>query len=212
MVSASFRPILTKSILHSLCRSSQPHVKHLSHSRSFPLRWILRIFPSLCFAVASPFFGRLPESESKTEDEWANRPSKIETLPLTLTNSCCALAGQAGWRCTRLSIAVLWRQWRSTWSEEYTRGHGSAASRTSGSKRSWSCCVLVVQQTSREVIHFPFRAKVCSRLLSSRWWGWGWFSLNRGSGYHRRWSALLFGVFPFDRLLLLLDHMKNNIF
>lgn len=66
MVSVSFRPILTKTILHSSCKSSQPHVKHLSHSRSLPLRWILRIFPSLCFAVASPFFGRLPESESKT--------------------------------------------------------------------------------------------------------------------------------------------------
>lgn len=59
---------LTKKILHSSCKSSQPAVLHCSHSRSLPLRWILRIFPSLCFAVASPFFGRLPESESKNRE------------------------------------------------------------------------------------------------------------------------------------------------
>lgn len=68
MVSASFRPVLTKSILHSSCKSSRPRVKHLSHSRSLPLRWILRIFPSLCFAVASPFFGRLPEIRIKNRE------------------------------------------------------------------------------------------------------------------------------------------------
>lgn len=31
-----------------------------SYKSSLPFRWIFKIFPSLCFAVASPFFGRLP--------------------------------------------------------------------------------------------------------------------------------------------------------
>lgn len=207
---------LTKQILHSSCKSSQPAVLHRSHSRSLPLRWILRIFPSLCFAVASPFFGRLPESESKKqrvcEKTGRHRRAALRRLSaLTLTDACRSLAGQAGWWCTRLSIAVLWRQWGSPWSEEYTWGHGSAASGTAGPKRTRSCCVLMVQQTSREVIHFPFWAEVCSRLCSSRWWRWGCFRLNRGGGDHRRRGTLLFSVFPFDGLLLLLDQMKTSI-
>lgn len=68
---------LTKKILHSSCKSSQPAALHRSHSRSLPLRWILRIFPSLCFAVASPFFGRLPGSESKKR-VWENGPSEVQ--------------------------------------------------------------------------------------------------------------------------------------
>lgn len=38
------------------------------YRRSFPFRWIFKIFPSLCFAVAMPFFSRFAGREQDETD------------------------------------------------------------------------------------------------------------------------------------------------
>lgn len=39
------------------------------YRRSFPFRWIFKIFPSLCLAVAMPFFSRLAVKRTRKKQE-----------------------------------------------------------------------------------------------------------------------------------------------
>lgn len=45
-----------------------------TQSNSLPLRWIFRMRPSRCLAVANPFLGRFPEKEKKVVNEEQGQP------------------------------------------------------------------------------------------------------------------------------------------
>lgn len=53
---------LCSALIDGTLRNSQSD----SYRRSFPFRWIFKIFPSLCLAVAMPFFSRLAADNENT--------------------------------------------------------------------------------------------------------------------------------------------------
>lgn len=66
--------------------------KSTAHYRSsFPFRWIFKIFPSLCLAVAIPFFSRLARRRKNKVEErvssfcwhfWRNHSQSLMSSPL----------------------------------------------------------------------------------------------------------------------------------